>query len=146
MKTHHCKYNENHRVKIWTDGCYFMLSLVIKQLQQEVNHWPLFSPAVKNIWTFISTPPIYLHGMVPRHNFTFSPLWILHNILLTDCKHIIIIIIMQKVKPISEIMTTVAVHCFSKLNILHVAGSCEYCNEPPSSIKGRGCILQKYIG
>jgi hypothetical protein len=40
------------------------LSLVVKQLGHEVDHSPPSSAEVKNAWSYTSTPPIRLHGVV----------------------------------------------------------------------------------
>jgi hypothetical protein len=76
VKTCHCKYNENH--KIFSELKYGQTEATsyfpwgLKQLQHEVNHWPPLNIEVKNVWSFIFTPPIHLHGMVLRHTtFTF---------------------------------------------------------------------------
>jgi len=36
----------------------------VKQLGCEADHSPLSSAEVKNMWIYISTSPIHLHGMV----------------------------------------------------------------------------------
>jgi hypothetical protein len=43
----------------------------VKQPRREVNHSPPSSAAVKNEWSYTSTPAIWFHA-VERLNFTFS--------------------------------------------------------------------------
>jgi len=38
--------------------------LGVKELGREADHWPPSSAEVKNSWSYISAPPIHLHGMV----------------------------------------------------------------------------------
>jgi len=45
----------------WKRGA---LSLGIKQLGREANHSPPSSVEVKKAWSYISIPPVCLHGMV----------------------------------------------------------------------------------
>jgi len=40
------------------------ISVGIKQLGREADHLPLSSANVKNVWSYASTPPIRLHGVV----------------------------------------------------------------------------------
>jgi hypothetical protein len=40
------------------------LYLGVKQLGREADHSPPYSAEVKNAWSYTSTPPIYLHGLV----------------------------------------------------------------------------------
>jgi hypothetical protein len=47
------------------------LSLVVKRPEREADHSPPSSAEVKNAWSYISTPPIRIHGVVLRDNFTF---------------------------------------------------------------------------
>jgi hypothetical protein len=44
----------------------------VKWLGSEVCHSPPPSAEVKNVWSYTSTPPIRLHGVVLRDNFTFT--------------------------------------------------------------------------
>jgi hypothetical protein len=56
----------------WVPGA---LSLEVKRPGHEADHSPPSSAEVKNAWSYISTPPIHLHGVVlskRRYNFTFS--------------------------------------------------------------------------
>jgi hypothetical protein len=39
-------------------------SLGLKRLGCEADHSPPFGAEVKNVWSYTSTPPIRLHGMV----------------------------------------------------------------------------------
>jgi hypothetical protein len=58
----------------WETGALF---LGIKQPGREADHSPPFSVEIKNAWSYISTPPIRLYGVVlsykeqNRDNFTF---------------------------------------------------------------------------
>jgi len=36
----------------------------LKQLEREADNSPPFSAEVKNVWSYTSTPPIRLYGMV----------------------------------------------------------------------------------
>jgi hypothetical protein len=45
----------------WVPGA---LSLGIKQLGHEADHSPPSSAQVKNVWSYTSTPPVRLQGMV----------------------------------------------------------------------------------
>jgi hypothetical protein len=45
----------------WVPGA---LSLGVKQLVREADHSPPSSAEVKNVWSYTSTPPVCLHGMV----------------------------------------------------------------------------------
>jgi hypothetical protein len=53
-------------------GWFLFLSMIvpgtffpgIKRLGREVDHSPLSGAEVKNAWSYISTPPIGLHGVV----------------------------------------------------------------------------------
>jgi hypothetical protein len=45
----------------WVPGA---LSLEVKQPGCEADHSPPSSAEVKNVWSYTSTPPIHLHGMV----------------------------------------------------------------------------------
>jgi hypothetical protein len=45
----------------WVPGA---LSLGVKQLGHEADHSPTYSAEIKNAWSYTSTPPICLHGMV----------------------------------------------------------------------------------
>jgi hypothetical protein len=50
------------------------LSLETKRSRREADHWPPSSAEIKNAWSYTSTPPISLHGVVlikHMHNFTF---------------------------------------------------------------------------
>jgi hypothetical protein len=40
------------------------LSLGVKRSGREADHSPPFSAEVKNVWSYTSTPPIRLHGVV----------------------------------------------------------------------------------
>jgi hypothetical protein len=40
------------------------LSLEVKQLGHEADHSPPSSAKVKNVWSYTSTPPVHLHGVV----------------------------------------------------------------------------------
>jgi hypothetical protein len=64
----------------WVPGA---LSLGVKQLWHEADHSPPSSAEVENAWSYISIPPIHLHGMAwhgdwlnkeHRDNFTFTDL------------------------------------------------------------------------
>jgi hypothetical protein len=55
----------------WVPGA---LSLGVKRPGREADHSPPCSAEFKNVWSYTSTPPIGLHGVVlPKHgdNFTF---------------------------------------------------------------------------
>jgi hypothetical protein len=43
---------------------YQVLYLEVKRPEFEADHSPLSSAEVKNAWSYISTPPIRLHGVV----------------------------------------------------------------------------------
>jgi hypothetical protein len=45
----------------WVPGA---LSLGVKQLGHEADHSPPSSAKVKNAWSYTSTPPVRLHGVV----------------------------------------------------------------------------------
>ena len=47
----------------------------VKWQGHEVYHSPSTSVKVKNGWSYICTPPIYLHG-VEKENFTFYKIWV----------------------------------------------------------------------
>jgi hypothetical protein len=47
------------------------LSLGIKRPRRETDHSPPSGAEVKNAWSYTSTSPIRLHGVVLRDNFTF---------------------------------------------------------------------------
>jgi hypothetical protein len=36
----------------------------VKQLRHEADHSPPSNAKVKNVWSYTSTPPIHIHGMV----------------------------------------------------------------------------------
>jgi hypothetical protein len=40
------------------------LSLEVEQLGHEFNHLPPSSAKIKNAWSYTSTPPVHLHGVV----------------------------------------------------------------------------------
>jgi hypothetical protein len=65
----------------WVPGA---LSLRLKRPGSEADHSPPSSAEVKNAWSYTSTPPIRLHGLVKhRDNFTFLPLtptWLIFRI------------------------------------------------------------------
>jgi hypothetical protein len=52
------------------------LSVGVKRPGREANHSPPSSSEVKNEWSYTSTPPVRLHGVVlikkHRDNFTFT--------------------------------------------------------------------------
>jgi hypothetical protein len=54
----------------WVTGS---LSLGVKVPRREADHSPPFSAEGKNAWSYTSTPPVRLHGLVLRDNFTFYP-------------------------------------------------------------------------
>jgi hypothetical protein len=45
----------------WVPG---ILSLGVKRPVREADHWPPSSVEVNNSWSYTSTPPIPLHGVV----------------------------------------------------------------------------------
>jgi hypothetical protein len=45
------------------------LSLRVKWLGCEADHSPPSSAEVNNVWSYTSTPPIRLHGVVPVHRY-----------------------------------------------------------------------------
>jgi len=45
----------------WVPG---VISLGVKKLGCEADHSPPPSAEVKNVWSYISTPPVCLHGIV----------------------------------------------------------------------------------
>jgi hypothetical protein len=47
------------------------LSPGVKQKELEAYHSPPISAEIKKTWVYTSTPPILLHGVVFRDNFTF---------------------------------------------------------------------------
>jgi hypothetical protein len=56
----------------WVPGT---LSLGVKRPGREADQSPPSSAEVKNAWSYISTPPIHLHGVVivkHRDSFTFT--------------------------------------------------------------------------
>jgi hypothetical protein len=55
----------------WVSG---VLSLGVNRPEREVDHSPPSSADVKNAWSYTSTLPIRLHGVVLtyRDNFTFT--------------------------------------------------------------------------
>jgi hypothetical protein len=53
----------------WVAGA---LSLGVKRLGSEADRSPPSSAEIKNAWSYTSTSPIRLHGVVQRDNFTFT--------------------------------------------------------------------------
>jgi hypothetical protein len=68
----------------WVPGALF---LAVKRPRLEADHSPPSSAEVKNAWSYTSTPPISLHGVVLSNTSTYTlfiagisnvvPLWIL---------------------------------------------------------------------
>jgi hypothetical protein len=59
--------NNNNNIIQWVPGVLFP---GLKQPACEADHSPPSSAGVKNEWSYISTPPVGLHGVVLNFIFT----------------------------------------------------------------------------